>query len=123
MCAGIIDKDGKSPKEIAKEEILEETGYSVDLNTIEFISSHRSGVGVNGSLQHTYFCQVNDSQKVTSGGGIGDESIQVIELSPQETRKILHTADEECSESRPASMLYALSWFLYEKYPSIKVNQ
>ena len=122
MCAGIVDKAGKTAKEIAKEEILEETGYMVDLNNIEFISSHRSGVGVNGSLQHTYFCSVKDSHRVTTGGGVGDEQICVVELSPQEARKVLHVADEECTESRPASMLYALCWFLYEKYPILKNN-
>ena len=123
MCAGIIDKAGKSPKEIAKEEVLEETGYIVDLDSMEFISSHRSGVGVNGSIQYTYFCKVKDSQRVTTGGGVGDEQIQVVELAPQETRKVLHVSDEECTESRPASMLYALSWFLYEKYPNILASR
>ena len=31
LCAGIIDKEGLSPIEIAKEEVLEETGYDVPL--------------------------------------------------------------------------------------------
>lgn len=77
LCAGIMDKDGllrkskfpvlkllqlrytgKSPAETAVEEILEETGYKVDVESLQFISSFRSGVGVSGSLQHLYFCEV-----------------------------------------------------------------
>ncbi len=31
LCAGIVDKDDLSPKQIAKEEVLEECGYDVAL--------------------------------------------------------------------------------------------
>lgn len=83
FCAGIIDKQGgftfkfdipisvllnhhsshydttgKSPAEIAREEILEETGYNVPLESLKFVTSMRSGVGVAGSLQNLYFCSV-----------------------------------------------------------------
>lgn len=119
-CAGIIDKEGKSPVQIAQEEILEETGYQVDVQNIHFVSSYRSGVGVNGSLQYTYYCSVKDSHRVSTGGGVQDEQIQVIELSPEEARKKLHVADDECTESRPAAMLYGLAWFLYEKLPALR---
>ena len=31
LCAGIIDKEGLTPTEIAREEVIEETGYSPPL--------------------------------------------------------------------------------------------
>lgn len=40
ICAGIIDKD-KPVVEIAKEEVLEECGYNVDVKSLERIISYR----------------------------------------------------------------------------------
>jgi UDP-sugar diphosphatase len=39
LCAGLIDKDGKSDLEICHEEILEECGYNVLIERIEKITS------------------------------------------------------------------------------------
>ncbi|RWS02556.1 uridine diphosphate glucose pyrophosphatase-like protein [Dinothrombium tinctorium] len=79
LCAGIIDKPGKTREEIAKEEILEETGYDVPVSSLHLIFSCRSGVGVTGSLQTNYFVVVNDNQRVNKGGGVGDEQIDIVE--------------------------------------------
>jgi UDP-sugar diphosphatase len=117
--AGICDKDGSSTQQVTKEEILEEAGYEVPLESIKFISSFRSGVGVSGSLQYLYFCEVDDSQKRKGhGGGVGDEEIEVVELTPQDAFKLLYVKDEDLRESRPASFLFALSWFRYQYYPN-----
>jgi UDP-sugar diphosphatase len=51
-------ESGKSPAETAQEEVMEETGYKVDVNDLKFVSSFRSGVGVSGSLQYLFFCEV-----------------------------------------------------------------
>jgi len=40
LCAGIIDKDC-SKQMIAQAEVLEECGYKVPLDNIEFVSSYR----------------------------------------------------------------------------------
>lgn len=37
MCAGLLDKSGKSPKETACIEIFEECGYQVDPSRLEEI--------------------------------------------------------------------------------------
>lgn len=57
---------------------------------------------------------VSDEEKVADGGGIEDENIQVMEMSVEEARRLLWVRDEDCSESRPAAMLFALSWFFYQ---------
>ncbi|GCB78910.1 hypothetical protein scyTo_0018671, partial [Scyliorhinus torazame] len=41
LCAGIVDKPGLSLKEIAKEEILEECGYNVPVESLQKITSYR----------------------------------------------------------------------------------
>lgn len=41
LCAGLIDKDGKSDLEICHEEIMEECGYDVPINNIERITRVR----------------------------------------------------------------------------------
>lgn len=58
LCAGIIDKDGLSPQEIAREEIIEETGFNPPLESLEFVLSYRSAVGTSGALSQVFFCQV-----------------------------------------------------------------
>ena len=45
LCAGIVDKEGKSLCEIAKEEVEEECGYRVESNQIEFIQRFRASIG------------------------------------------------------------------------------
>ena len=95
--------------------MLEETGYKVEADELQFVASFRSGVGVSGSLQHLFFCQVKDEQRVAGGGGVEEESIEVVELTVEEARRLLWTRDEECPESRPAAMLLAISWFLFER--------
>ncbi len=41
MCAGIVDKEGATLKEIAQAEILEECGYDVPIENIEKITACR----------------------------------------------------------------------------------
>ena len=60
----------------------------------------------------------SDSQRVLSGGGVHDERIDVVELTRDEARRQLFVADASCALSRPASMLYALSWFLLQHWPN-----
>ena len=50
LCAGIVDKEGKSLAEIAAEEVEEECGYHVDLNQVEFVQTFRGAIGT-GSLK------------------------------------------------------------------------
>ncbi|CAG2106661.1 unnamed protein product [Medioppia subpectinata] len=92
LCAGILDKQGKTPQEVAKEEIAEEIGYVVDLK---------------------------DETPKGKGGGIDDESIEVIELGIEEVRQLLYCDDTTSAISRPTAMLFALSWFLYQHLPTI----
>ncbi|KAL3266765.1 hypothetical protein HHI36_010925 [Cryptolaemus montrouzieri] len=110
LCAGIVDK--KLPVlQIAKEEILEETGYSVPADQIEFVSSYISGVGTSSSLQTLFYCEVTDDMKVTQGGGVDDEFIEIVEMTVPEVRK--YVAGKNIKS--PPSFMFAMYWFLVNK--------
>ncbi|CAH2983256.1 unnamed protein product [Chilo suppressalis] len=111
MCAGIIDKD-KPTIEIAKEEVLEECGYNVEVENLQKIMSYRSGVGVQGSLQTLYYCEVTDDMKTEQGGGVDDEIIEVVEMTIPQIEKMLNSEGPLAS---PPSCLFSLMWFLHNK--------
>ena len=58
LCSGIVDKK-KSLLEMARDEVLEECGYSVPLDTIRLITSYQTGIGTSGSRQWLYYAEVN----------------------------------------------------------------
>lgn len=72
----------------------------------------RSGVGTNGSLQTMYYCEVTDDDKISTGGGVGDEIIDVVELTLDETRAMVtQGANNNC----PPSCLLGICWFFANK--------
>jgi len=81
LCAGIVDKD-KTLKEIAHEEILEETGFSVPLDSIVELTSFISAIGISGARQTMFMAEVDDSMKTHDGGGLDHdgEAIEVVAL-------------------------------------------
>lgn len=116
LCAGIIDKDLPT-NEIAREELIEECGYDVPVDRIEEVMQFRSGVGTTGSLQTLYYCEVNDSDKVEgSGGGVGDEIIEVVEIPLNEAKEIIKQGTKHTS---PPGFLFGILWFLTNKAPKI----
>ncbi|XP_065366198.1 uridine diphosphate glucose pyrophosphatase NUDT14-like [Calliphora vicina] len=114
LCAGIVDKD-KSWQEIAREEILEECGYDVPVERVQEVMTYRSGVGSQGSKQKMYYCEVTDADKCSSGGGVDDELIDVVECSIEEARKMVQQGSENNS---PPSCLLGVMWFLTNKAPN-----
>lgn len=122
LCAGLADKKGKTTQELMQEEIIEETGYKVPLESIKFLSSFRGSVGLSGPLMNLFFCEVTDDQKQSSGGGDEEESIEVMELSIEEARKAIYCSDDDLPYSRPPAMLFGTSWFLYEYLPKQKLT-
>ncbi len=106
LCAGIVDKD-KSLAQIAKEEILEETGYNVRLENIKKITSFYTSVGFAGSRQTLFYTEVLESDRVDSGGGVDDEEIEVVYLKVSEAKKFMY--DEEIPKT--PGLLFAFCWW------------
>ncbi len=80
LCAGLVDKANKSLEEIACEEALEECGYKISPKNLETIGQFYSATGLSGSLQTIYYAEVRESLKVSKGGGIDTEKIEVLFL-------------------------------------------
>ena len=107
LCAGIVDKE-LSLVEIAKEEVEEECGYDIPLSNIQKITSFHTSVGFAGSKQTLYFAEVEESMKVSEGGGVDHEQIEVIYLPLEEAKKLLY--DESIAKT-PGLMFAFMWWF------------
>lgn len=111
LCAGIVDKD-LSLEQIAKEEIEEECGYDVALDSIEKITSFHTSVGFAGSKQMLYYTEVDESMKVSEGGGVDHEMIEVVYLSITEAKALIY--DENIAKT-PGLMFAFMWWFDQQK--------
>jgi len=107
LCAGIVDKD-LSLEEIAKEEIEEECGYAVPVEGLERITSFHTSVGFAGSKQTLYFVEVEEHMKVSEGGGVDHEQIEVVYLSVDEAKAMIY--DE--SIAKTPGLMFAFMWWL-----------
>ncbi len=112
LCAGIVDKD-MSKTQIAKEEILEECGYDIPLKSIKKITSFYTSVGISGAEQTLYYAECNESMKLTDGGGLEEEEIEVIHIPQKEAKKFMF---DDAYKKTPGMMM-AFYWF-FDNYPS-----
>jgi len=106
LCAGIVDKE-LSLEQIAKEEIEEECGYDVPLEKIEKITSFYTSVGFAGSRQTLYYAEVDERMKVSEGGGVDAEEIEVLTLPVAEAEQFIF--DE--SIAKTPGLMFAFLWW------------
>jgi len=106
LCAGIVDKD-LSLEQIAKEEIEEECGYDVALENIKKITSFHTSVGFAGSKQMLYYAEVDERMKVSEGGGIDHEMIEVVTIPVKEANALIY--DE--SIAKTPGLMFAFMWY------------
>lgn len=110
LCAGIIDKDA-SLEQITKEEIDEECGYDVPLDSIKKITSFYTNVGVSGGCQNLFYATINESMKVHNGGGINDEEIDLMFLPLDEIEEFLF--DE--TKAKTPGLMFSFYWFMKKR--------
>lgn len=110
LCAGIIDKNA-SDAQIAKEEIEEECGYDVPVQNLERVTKFYPAVGITGAYQKLYYAQIDESMKVSEGGGLSEEEIEVIYLPLSEAKAFLF---DESKKKAPGLML-AFYWFFEQR--------
>jgi UDP-sugar diphosphatase len=106
LCAGIIDKN-KSDEEIAAEEVFEECGYNIKPSQLQKISSFYTSVGISGTHQTLYYAQIDDSMKVSEGGGLSEEDIEVIYIPTKDANSFMF--DE--SYQKTTGVMLAIYWF------------
>lgn len=115
LCAGLVDK--QLPIEvIAQEEVLEECGYAVPLTALELVCTYPNIGDTTGARSTMFYCEVTDNMRVSDGGGVDDEIIEVVEMTVTETLEYI-ARDELTS---PANLLFGIYWFLENKYKSKK---
>jgi UDP-sugar diphosphatase len=112
LCAGLIDKD-KSLEQIAKEEIEEECGFAVPLQSIERITKTLSSVGTSGGHQVIYYAEVNELMRVGQGGGIEDEQIEVVEVPVSEARAFMYNE----AIGKTIGLMFAFMWW-FDRFES-----
>jgi UDP-sugar diphosphatase len=111
LCAGIVDKN-LSLLHIAAEEIEEECGYRVTVDQIKKITSFHTSVGFAGSKQMLYYTEVDESMRVSEGGGVDDEQIEVVYLPVSEANTFIY--DEKVAKT--PGLMFAFMWWFGNKY-------
>ena len=107
LCAGLLDKE-LSIEEIASEEVFEETGFRVEPSELKKITSFYTSVGFAGSRQYLYYVEVNESKRVSQGGGVeGEELIEVVEIPLDRAKEVMY--NEEIPKT--PGLLFAFCWF------------
>jgi UDP-sugar diphosphatase len=99
LCGGRADKD-MSIEDIAKEEVLEETGYKVQ--EIKKITTFTT----SGKM-HLFYTEVCNHDRQTAGGGVDYENIDVFYLPTKEAKEFMF---DETKPKRPA-MMFSLCWW------------
>jgi len=107
LCAGICDKE-LTLAQIASEEILEETGFLVQVQRLEKITSFYTAVGFAGSKQTVFYVQVDEKDRKHIGGGIEEEAIEVVEISRKEAYDFV--LDESCAKT--PGLMFSFMWWL-----------
>ena len=106
LCAGIVDKE-MSLKQIAQEETEEECGYRVALDKVEKITSFYTSVGFAGSRQTLYYAEVTEGMKVSEGGGVDGELIEVLYLDVKEAEAFMF----DVSVVKTPGLMFAFMWW------------
>lgn len=114
LCAGIVDKEGKSLEEIAAEEVLEECGYKIAPHELTRVTSLYSAVGFAGSRQTLFYAPIQSYKRVHEGGGVAGENIEVITLPLKEAKTFMY---DETKAKTPA-LMFAFLWF-FEQHPTL----
>ncbi|CAI5507893.1 unnamed protein product [Closterium sp. Naga37s-1] len=97
LCAGLVDKAGKDLRQIAKEEVLEETGYDVPLESLQLVTAALTSVGISGARQTMFYAEVNEAQRTHAGGGKEEEGEGFVPAS------LPHPCQLPCPPSSPFS--------------------
>lgn len=108
LCAGIVDKHA-SLEQIAKEELLEETGYDVPLESIQQVTGYQSSIGTSGSYQTMFYCEVTDDMQRGEGGGMAHEGEMIEVVHIPASNAVQFALDP--SNSRSSGLCFGFLWF------------
>jgi GDP-mannose pyrophosphatase NudK len=84
-CAGLLD--GDNPQECIRRELREETGYEV--REVRKVFEAYMSPGSVTEILHFFVAEYSPEQRVSRGGGVDEEEIEVLELSFHEARELV----------------------------------
>ena len=109
-CAGLVDKD-LPLVQIAQEEVLEELGYEVETKNMSVVRHFLSSVGSRGGNIYTYTVNVNESMRVSEGGGLNDEDIEVISIPYEDVSDFIYGyGDYKDARTDATTLFLLLDW-------------
>jgi UDP-sugar diphosphatase len=106
LCAGIVDKN-KPKVQIIKEEVLEECGYELPVESIKKVTSFYTSVGISGAQQTLYYAQCDDSMIVNKGGGLADEDIEVLHIPLSQAKEFMF----DLNYQKTPGLIMGFYWF------------
>lgn len=71
-------------------------------------------MGASGAKQTLFYCELTDEDKLSQGGGVDDELIDVVEFSIDDAKKLV---SKGAVNNSPPSFLFGVLWFLANKVP------
>ena len=91
--AGLVGDEGENddPREVAKKELEEETGYTCE--SVELLARGPTSAGITSEIVSLY--RAKGVRKSGEGGGVGGESITVHLVSRAGLRKWLHDRERD----------------------------
>jgi len=83
IVAGTVDQ-GRSPDEVARAELIEEAGYS--LEQLEYVATFYLSPGACSERLHLYIGYLSDAARIGPGGGNSEENedIRIVKMSLRE---------------------------------------
>ena len=108
LCAGIVDKH-VSLIQVAKEEVLEETGYDVPLENFQVVNSYITNIGTSGTTHTQYYCTVTDDMQINQGGGDIEEGelIDVVYIPVAKSMDFVY----DTSIKKSCGLCFGFMWF------------
>ncbi len=106
IVAGKIDK-GETPVDAAIRETAEEVGYEVKREHLRLLTKCYATPGYSSERFFIYIAQVTNHDKISEGGGLAaeNESIEVVELSITEFKRMIHAGEIEDAKTYIAGLL------------------
>lgn len=108
IIAGRVGKD-ETPLQTALRETLEETGYRIRNEHIQFLLSCFSTPGYSSECFHIYYATVTDADKMEEGGGLKEEheSIECVEIDASEFITLVKEAKLRDAKTYIAGLYFA----------------
>lgn len=113
--AGKMDVEGESPAETIEREIEEEIGYKVD--AIQELYSYYPAPGSSTEKINLFFCEV--SEKISEGGGVETEDIEIVEISNEELPMLLQDGRIEDGKSIIAIQSVVIDYLIEQQAEQI----